>query len=115
VIPFHILFRNNTNCCCLLLLSSFFRHLTSHPKEKSGDITGQLPCKANAVETTTSSDSKHVLQEEVARLQENVDKKDSMLSMLTEGLKEVSKAIVFACCELRLLCCLVCVINYTTL
>lgn len=29
------------------------------------------------------------LYDEIARLQENIDKKDSMLSMLTEGLKEV--------------------------
>lgn len=47
------------------------------------------------------------LREEVARLQENVDKKDSMLSMLTEGLKEVRVLVV--------LLFLKCICTFTTL
>jgi hypothetical protein len=60
---------------------TLLRHPHTQPKESNGQQMTKAP--------EASKDSVG-LKEEIARLQENVDKKDSMLSMLTEGLKEVN-------------------------
>lgn len=61
-----------------------FRH-NPQLKDRAGD-GGSL--SRSSVGTLPEVNTKS-LYDEIARLQENIDKKDSMLSMLTEGLKEV--------------------------
>lgn len=86
-----------------------YRHPHPHPhsKEKSADSSGdrdQLSTSTTLHNTRSSmsalpDSNMKFLQEEIARLQENVDKKDSMLSMLTEGLKEVRDVCSVVCEE----------------
>jgi hypothetical protein len=74
-------FHPHASMCLYYACLLFHRH--THPKDKSGDSLRSSMC------TVSTEASSRNLQDEIIRLQENVDKKDSMLSMLTEGLKEV--------------------------
>ena len=56
----------------------------------SVEVAATVESEQNQQENDTIA----ALQEEVTRLQANVDKKDSMLTMLTDGLKEVHQCLI---------------------
>mmetsp|Transcript_24437 Transcript_24437/g.41392 ORF Transcript_24437/g.41392 Transcript_24437/m.41392 type:complete len:503 (+) Transcript_24437:199-1707(+) len=78
------------------MLSILKQHVTKpkvkHPptpsKDRNDDIGGSILPRQSVGSVVPEANTK-ALHDEIARLQENVDKKDSMLTMLTEGLKEV--------------------------